>query len=214
MVKQLEEASAAQVSPPDAAPQATQVAVATTTEDEIKRLSAKHAEAIYNGDTEAAAIIQTDLLGKIAAQNNTPQAPPIDRDAFVNEALSRFEVSRIADQLESMYPQLDKASPQFDEAINKDVLEIYEGLTLRGDPPADALARAADMVLAARGIQSVANVRGVTDKVAAASEPGAITAEVGTSGSSDQVNMETLSADEWAALPEAARNKMLGIAAS
>lgn len=198
---------------------AQQVAATAATDEDmaatIQKLSQEHAAAIFEGETEKAARLQAELLTTVTkAAQQQPTTPEFSKDDVVTEALNRFEVNRIVEQLEDTYPQLDKDSDQFDPDLSQEIAEIYEGLTLRGEPPASALGRAADMVLAAKGItkiEEMANSRGLADKVAAAQTPESMSSSVGTTTNDSAINPEELSSDDWNALPESARNKLLGI---
>jgi len=196
-------------------------AVANTpppSEVDIKALSEQHADAILEGDSHKAAELQAQIIqAAITSAKSGTEAP--DTAAMVQQAVQQVELTRTAEELQNVYPQLDKDGDTFDAELNDKVFKFYEGLVLGGTPPAAALAEAADTVMAAAGVTTAgtpgATNRGISKKVdAAAATPPALTPAVGGTNTTTLPTLEdvsNMSAEEWDALPESTRQKLMGI---
>lgn len=187
---------------------------------ELEELSRKHAEAILNGDIDEAARLQAEIVRKSAAAAAPTEKGGIDSEQVVKQAVQQFQLQQTVSELEAAYPVLDPDSDKFDQDLSEKVIMFYEGLTLKGLPPAAALAEAAETVLAAAGLlkdsgQQSVSMRGVAERAnAAANTPPALTPSVGSAGSSSEPTLEDLqnmSAEEWEALPESTRRKLMGL---
>lgn len=173
------------------------------------------ATAQLEGDAKKLAALQVEMAS--AATPVAPKAVEFDREAMVASAVQQVELTSMVEKITVAYPALDPTAETFDKGVNEEVLQIYQGLVATGQAPAAALARSADLVMGARGVQpngspTQPNARGVDSRVAAANAPAALAAGgVGQSGTVDQGGEVPLNVDEWQALPEATRRKMLGM---
>jgi len=182
--------------------------------DELKRLAEEHAAAILEGDTAKAAELQAELISKAASLQSTPK---VDPNEVVSQAVTQMQLQQVVEQLETQYPVLDPNSKEFDQDLNERVYAFFQGLVSTGRPPVDALVEAAETVMAASGKSPNSPVarRGLTDRAqAAANTPPVLSPEVGSTGTPPDVTpeqLENMTTDEWAALPESTRKKLLGI---
>ena len=195
------------------------------TSDEIKAKMAEANEALIGGDTEKAAAIQAELFGAL-----TPQAPaevessaPVDLAAQVEE---RIEFKATVKELYARYPELDENHELFDEDLGAESVELQRSYMNRGFTMVEATRKAAEAVAKLndlddrqaektpaavpsrdKALQAAKTAEKVTKATKA---PPPLSGKTNGEGS-DKININELSDDEFMALPESVRNKMLGV---
>jgi outer membrane murein-binding lipoprotein Lpp len=126
----------------------------TGLEDQILRLDLEAEQLRLDGRAEDAARKQGEIR-KLERQIARIEAKA--EDATLNaEQLSNVAAERVrreialdsaVEQIESLYPQLNKDTEEFDEHVLDEVMDLYEGLMANGTAPAVALHRATRYVL-------------------------------------------------------------------
>ena len=186
---------------------------------DILALSKQRSEATLDGDLEKAAQIDKQIY----EASKQVAAEPIDMEALESRVEAKMELKATLTSVFEEYPQLDTDSDSFDEELNSEALVFQSAYLHQGYSPAEAVRRAANAairvvrpeLLAATEAPKVAakarktNVKGNVD-ASNAQPPKMTQGESGGKTSSEMVDINKLTDEEFDALPEATRARMRG----
>ena len=186
---------------------------------DVRALSKQRNEAVLDGDLDKAAEIDEQLH---AATQQTA-SEPIDMDALEARVEAKMELKSTLTSVFKEYPQLDTDSDVFDEDLNAEALVFQSAYLNQGYLPAEAVRRAANAairvvrpeLLTATEAPKVAakarktNVKGNVD-ASNAQPPKMNQGESGGKTSSEMIDINKLTDEEFDALPEATRARMRG----
>jgi|GEM_PF-5071022 len=196
------------------------------TSDEIRTKMAEANDALLAGDPERAAALQAELFSALAPQQTAPaeKAEPVDLAAQVE---ARLEFKAVVKDVYARFPELDENHEAFDEELALESVELQRSYMNRGYSMSEATQKAAEAVAKLNDLEdrraekTPAPATPSKDKVLqdaktkakvakAAKAPPPLSGKTKGEGS-DQVNINDLNEDEFMALPESVRNKLLGI---
>ena len=186
---------------------------------DILALSKQRNEATLDGDLDKAAQIDKQIY----EASKQVAAEPIDMEALESRVEAKMELKATLTSVFEEYPQLDTDSDSFDEELNSEALVFQSAYLHQGYSPAEAVRRAANAairvvrpeLLAATEAPKVAakarktNVKGNVD-ASNAQPPKMTQGESGGKTSSEMVDINKLTDEEFDALPEATRARMRG----
>lgn len=197
-------------------------------EQDIVSMEAKHAQLLLDGETEKAAL----LVGEIRRAERQIALTESSRMSVRAKEMAKEEIRFEAtiEQMESVYPVLDPKTEDYSQDLVDEVLMMKEGYEARGMAASAALKKAVGYVMRGTEAPKAADEpkglgakddKGGTRKAAqvaknvdtAARQP-AKTAGVGLdtdkTGSTFPEDAESMTQEEFAALPDSARAKMRG----
>ena len=139
----------------------------------------------------------------------------------VNQNQEQVDLQTKAAQLESIYPMLNQADPSFDQDKTNEVLELRDAYMTQGYLSADALQKSVDLLMQKPTVQEAQKVDPVQKEItqkkkiantnkkieAAEKQPPAMK---GQNRSDKKVDVNTLSTEEFAALPDETLRRMRG----
>jgi hypothetical protein len=186
---------------------------------DILALSKQRSEATLDGDLEKAAQIDKQIY----EASKQVAAEPIDMEALESRVEAKMELKATLTSVFEEYPQLDTDSDSFDEELNSEALVFQSAYLHQGYSPAEAVRRAANAairvvrpeLLTATEAPKVAakarktNVKGNVD-ASNAQPPKMNQGESGGKTSSEMIDINKLTDEEFDALPEATRARMRG----
>ena len=191
------------------------------TVEEVQAKMAQANEALIAGDTEKAAALQAELLVAMAPKPQAPQEAPQAGDpvALVEE---RLEFKSALKEIYERFPVLDENGEDFDPDLSEEAVDLQKLYMQRGYNLSEATKRAAEAVAKLHGIEDrrapsaqveatrkeqKAKVREKIDKATRAAPE-----LTGRSDKSNEVAFDVSSAsmEEFMALPEAVRDRLLG----
>lgn len=195
------------------------------TGEQIQAKMAEANEALIGGDTEKAAKLQAELFASLAPQPAAPveKAAAVDLAAEVEE---RLEFKAVVKSVYARFPELDENHELFNEELGSESVELQRSYMNRGFSMVEATQKAAEAVAklndledrtaekappAAASKDKLLQDAKTRDKVAKAVKAPPPMAGKTKGEGSDKVNINELSDDEFMALPESVRNKMLGM---
>lgn len=119
----------------------------TKLEDKVTSMEAEYNKALADGEIDKA----TKLMGQIRAAERQIGDSRGEMRSQVAEARAyeRVRYDNTVDRLEAAFPQLVEGNDDYDDEATKEVLELRDAYQLKGYAPADALQKAAKMVLGA-----------------------------------------------------------------
>lgn len=181
------------------------------------------AEKVLDGDTDAFATVLTDLLNKQAGNSKESQEVMLEQatqNAIAQIQAQNFNTERTnaAESWVAKFPSLDIANK---EALNQDALDeaimlsgMYED---KGYRPQVAMDRAVKAVVASYELKQDPNTMDkpapVTPRPKRAAkkvvQPAGIGTNTGIDKSSNKVDFDSISQDDWDALPDSVRDKYL-----
>jgi hypothetical protein len=136
---------------------------------ELAALEERYEQLIFDGEQEAAKEVRRkiqELRDKYVETRVRAQL-----DSVRNVVLDDVRFNALVAQLEAQYPQLNAASPEYDEELTKEVATLTLGLTQAGMSRYDALQKAVKYVLRSSGeAVGEARTRQARDKAAKANK--------------------------------------------
>lgn len=196
--------------------------------EEIKAKMAEANEALVAGDTAKAAELQAELMAAIAhkPEAQAPQAPgEVDLAAQVEE---RIEFKATLKEVYSRFPELDENGEAFDEELAAESVDLQRSYMARGYTLAEATRKAAEAVAKLHDLEdrtappaaAVPDARREAAKTEQAAKSRAKIEKAtraapplgGRSDKGDEVTFDirTASVEEFMALPESVRERLLG----
>ena len=188
----------------------------------------KYQELLLDGESKKASElrleINTNLMKSIAWDLQLQTNESIDQKISQTTELSLLQQK--ADELANMYPELNENSTKLDQALLDEVIEMRDAYIGRGYEPVDALEKSVNYVAKFNGLGTeVASTMGTQapeDEVAkkraevsrkldaAQSQPPEMAGESSASRGETNINIETLTDEEFAALPESTLARLRG----
>jgi chemotaxis protein histidine kinase CheA len=209
------------------AAQAEAAAPKPISSEEIRAKMAEANEALVAGDTAKAAELQAELMAAIAhkPEAQAPQAPgEVDLAAQVEE---RIEFKSTLREIQERFPELDENGDSFDQELSEEAVELQQSYMRRGYTLPEATRKAAEAVAKLHDLEDrrappavetnarreaakteqAAKSRAKIEKATRAAPPLG-----GGSDKGDEVTFDirTASIDEFMALPESVRERLLG----
>ncbi len=204
---------------------------ASTMSDE--QLQAKMTEAnaaLIDGDTEKAAKLQSEVFKAMRSgqEASGEPAPQVDATKIAADVRDQMLFEQTLTDIGTRYPALDENHASFDEAMSEEAVSFQQMYFGRGYTRAEATAKAAEAVAKIHGLADTATpAPAPTTKAAmakasqAAARKGKVAAAKkappalgGSSGanadSADSVDIDALSVEDWSALPDSVRSRLLG----
>lgn len=192
--------------------------------DDIKAKMVEANEALIAGDTEKASALQAEVMAALAArpeQQVKEPAAPADLAAEVEE---RLEFKATVKEVYGRFPELDENSELFNEELGTESVELQRSYLNRGYTLAEATRKAAEAVAKlydlddrtaeksapkappAKKIQQAKT----QEKIAKAQKAPPVLGGKTKGDGAESVDINSLSEDEFMALPDSVRNKLLG----
>ena len=205
----------------------------TLSEEQIQAKMTEANAALLEGDTEKAAKLQGEVFGALrqgtqAVEQSTGQQ--VDPNKIAADVRDQMTFEQTLERLYSEYPALDENSDKFDEAISQEAVELQSFYYQQGYTRAEATERAVTAVSRLHGLESTvaqaeapkankqadmakrAQTQAKKEKLSKAQK--APPSNIGSGGhnesSSDHMDVESLTVEDWAALPDSVRARLLG----
>jgi len=186
-------------------------------------------EAILDGDTDKANSIRNEI--RSAEREQTMFEVQQKMGQTVQQSQELINLQAAAKELEVAYPILDENSQEFNEDIQKEVIELRDAFVVQGYEAADALRKAANYTLAAQAPETLSpsepevktenkKVTAITEKKkratvkkkldAAEAQPPELQGEGNAERGEATIDVNNLSEDEFNALPEETLRRLRG----
>lgn len=183
---------------------------------------------LLDGETNKAAALRAEIRQAERAQIEFEMSNKMQQNFTQNQQMSALQ--QAATELETNFPVFDRSSADYNEAYTQEVIDLRDAFITKGDNPVAALTKAAKYVLreydlidnspsladtpqpTKRQTDEVAKKRAeVAKKLKAAdAQPPAMPGEGSTSRGEQPFNVNSLSEDEFNALPEATLRRLRG----
>lgn len=205
----------------------------TLSEEQIQQKMTEANAALLEGDTEKAAKLQSEVFGALrqgsqAVEQETGQQ--IDPNKIAADVRDQMTFEQTLEKLYTDFPMLDENSDSFDEAISHEAVELQSFYFQQGYTRAEATERAAMAVARIHGLESSTQAQApapVSKKADMAKRaqqeakrskvekarkaPPAATSSAGQSEeSANHLDVESLTVEDWSALPDSVRSRLLG----
>lgn len=142
----------------------------TRAEDDLLKLEKDYARALTDGETDKAAELMTKI--RRTERGIIETKAELATQAAEARAYERVRYDTTLERLEAAYPQINEDHEDFDKVVAAEVLELKQAYQLKGYSPADALKKAAKVMLGAATTRQTAavdsEVRVAKEDVAAA----------------------------------------------
>lgn len=203
----------------------------TLTDEQIQtKMSAANA-ALLEGNTDEAARLQGEVFGALRQGSQVEEqaaGEQVDPNKIAADVRDQMVFETTLERLYNEYPALNENSDQFDEAVSQEAVELQAFYFQQGYTRAESTERAVAAVSRIHGLQSPeADAPVVNKKVEMAkraqteSKRGKVEkarkappATGGSSGrsedSADHTNVDDLTVEDWSALPDSVRARLLG----
>lgn len=205
----------------------------TLSDEEIQaKMSAANA-ALLEGNTDEAARLQGEVFGALRQGSQDAEQPAseqVDPNKIAADVRDQMQFESTLERLYNEYPALNENSEQFDEAVSQEAVELQAFYFQQGYTRADSTERAVAAISRIHGLQTAEtqaappatnkkaemakraqteSKRGKVEK--ARSAPPATGGSSGRSeNSADHMDVEALSVEDWSALPDSVRARLLG----
>lgn len=185
---------------------------------DILELSERKSTALLDGDLKESARLEKQMLDSY----RQPVAEVIDMDALEARVEAKLELKSTLETVFTEFPQLDTDSDQFDEDLNSEAVVFQQAYINQGYSPAEAVRRAANAairvvrpeLLSPKEVKPTAKPRKTNIKgnieASNAQPPKMNQGESGGKSSSEMIDINKLTDEEFDALPEATRARMRG----
>lgn len=205
----------------------------TLSEEQIQQKMTEANAALLEGDTEKAAKLQGEVFGALrqgsqAVEQSTGQQ--IDPNRIAADVRDQMTFEQTLERIYEEYPALNENSDKFDEAISQEAVELQAFYFQQGYTRAEATERAATAVSRLHGLEAPASqaqapqvnkqadmakraqTQAKKEKLSKAQK--APPSNIGSGGhnesSADHMNVESLTVEDWSALPDSVRARLLG----
>lgn len=192
--------------------------------DELKAKMVEANEALVAGDTDKASALQAEVLAAMAQpQVERPDIPAaVDLAAQVEE---RLEFKTTLREVYDRFPELDENSEVFDEELGAESVELQRSYLNRGYSLAEATRKAGEAVAKLHDLQDrraeqpdakpapekKAQQAKTQEKIAKATKAPPVLGGKAKGEGDEKIDINSLSEDEFMALPESVRNRLLGV---
>jgi len=209
----------------------TQVQPQTVEEPEKYDFAAKeieYQELLLDGEAQKAAELRGEINNNLYknVMYNVQQNTTAYTQQAITENTERGNLQDVANQLAKKYPSLDENSDQHNPQALEEVLELRDAFIGKGYEPADALRKSVNYVVKVNDIaestSETVSKKAPQDEVAkkraevqrkleaAEAQPPELMGESGASKGEKNIDISTLSDEEFAALPEATLARLRG----
>ena len=188
----------------------------------------KYQEFLLDGESKKASElrleINTNLMKSMAWDLQLQTNQSIDEK--INQTTELSLLQQKADELSGMYPELNENSTKLDQALLDEVIEMRDAYIGRGYEPVDALEKSVNYVAKFNGLgteaPSTMGTQAPQDEVAkkraevsrkldaAQAQPPEMAGESSASRGETNVNLATLTDEEFSALPESTLARLRG----
>lgn len=191
--------------------------------DEIKAKMVEANEALVAGDTDKAAALQAEVMAALAPRTEPKvEAPePVDLAAQVEE---RLEFKNTVKEVYSRFPELDENSELFDEELGAESVALQRSYLDRGYSLSEATRKAAEAVAKLYDLEDRAAEKPAPkpapekkvqqaktqEKIAKAQKAPPVLGGRAKGDGDEAIDINALSEDEFMALPQSVRDKLLG----
>jgi hypothetical protein len=180
---------------------------------------------LLDGETTKAAQLRQEIRQAERAQLEFEMSQKMQENMTQNQQMSALQ--QAAAELENNFPVFDRNSPDFNEEYTQEVIDLRDAFITKGENAVAALTKAAKYVLREydlvdntpslaekpkRAVDEVAKKRAEVAKKlkAAESQPPEMAGEGSTSRGERPFDVNSLSEDEFNALPEATLRRLRG----
>ena len=187
----------------------------------------KYMEAVLDGETQKANKIRSEIRAAEKAQIEWEMEQKMGQT--VQQSAQATALQQAAAEMEANFPVFDQNSDQFNEEYTNEVVELRDAFIIKGYDPVDALGKAVNFVVKDRGLddktpdesalaapqqkveQTAKKKATVAKKLKAAeSQPPELEGEGSSSRGENVVDFNSMSEDEFNALPEATLRRLRG----
>jgi len=207
--KQLEEATAVQI-PEEVVPNY-----------DFAQKEAEYQELVLNGESEKASELRTDIRN--AEKVQLMQEVRQEMGSTVQQNQDLMDLQTKAEQLMQEYPMLDENNADYNQELQSEVLELRDAFVSKGYVPADALTKATNYVMGPntpapapdvaenKQIKEAKQKAQVSKKLEASkAQPPTLQGEGVNAKKDIKLDLNTLSTEEFNALPEETLKRMRG----
>ena len=202
----------------------------TLTDEQLQERMAAANTALLEGDTEKASKLQSEVFSALRQNTQTTESAQVDPNKIASDVRDQLTFEQSLEKIYSDYPALNENSDSYDETLSAEAVAMQGMYFQQGYTRAEATQKAAEAVSKIHGLESTsapaeapattkkadmarksqaASKAGKVDKARKA--PPSTTGGQGDSGdSADSLDLDTLSVDDWSALPNSVRSKLLG----
>ena len=208
----------------------------TMSDEQIQeKMNAANA-ALIEGNTEDAAKLQSEVFTALRegskAVEQTGGGEPVDVNKVAADVRDQMAFEQSLEKIHADYPVLDEGSDSFDETISQEAVELQAYYFQQGYTRSQATERAASIIGKMHGMDPTPEQPAAKapagnqkadmakksqqasrkQKVAKARKAPPETSGTTTQGadSADSVNLDTLSVEDWSALPDSVRSRLMG----
>ena len=181
----------------------------------------EYQELVLNGETEKAAELRADIRKAEKAQLMHEVKQEMGTTVQQNQDLMDLQTK--AEELMQAYPVLDENSANYDQELQGEVLELRDAFVAKGYVPVDALTKAANYVMGPntpapapdvaenKQIKEAKQKAQVSKKLEASkAQPPTLQGEGVNAKKETKLDLNTLSTEEFNALPEETLKRMRG----
>ena len=192
--------------------------------DELKAKMVEANEALVAGDTERASALQAEVLAAMAQPQVERAEPPAAAD-LAAQVEERIEFKATLRDVYDRFPELDENSELFDEELGAESVELQRSYLNRGYSLAEATRKAGEAVAKLYDLQdrraeqpspTPAPAKKVQqaktqEKIAKATKAPPVLDGRAKGEGDEKIDINSISDDEFMALPESVRNRLLGV---
>lgn len=192
--------------------------------DELKAKMVEANEALVAGDTERASALQAEVLAAMAQPQVERAEPPAAAD-LAAQVEERIEFKATLRDVYDRFPELDENSELFDEELGAESVELQRSYLNRGYSLAEATRKAGEAVAKLYDLQDrraeqpsptlppvkKAQQAKTQEKIAKATKAPPVLDGRAKGEGDEKIDINSISDDEFMALPESVRNRLLGV---
>lgn len=182
---------------------------------------------VLDGETEKAVGLRREIRKAERSQLEYEMRQEMSQTVQQDRQATALQIAATA--MEQAYPEFDSRSEQFDEAMTSDVVELRDAFIMKGYDPVGALEKAVryvvkdnDLVESGQSAPSLAGAKPKVDELAkkraqvsrklraAEAQPPELPGESSSSHGEKGLDLNSLSEEEFDALPEATLRRLRG----
>lgn len=207
----------------------------TLSDEQLQQKMLDANQALIDGDTEKASKLQAEVFGAIrqgqASVDAEASGQTVDPNKIAADVRDQMEFEQTLSRVTQEYPFFDEKSEQFDEALSEEAVNFQRMYYQQGYTRAEATEKAASAVAKIYGVAPAnaetaqepqtskkasmakkAQTAATRKKVQAAKKaPPSMGGNPGANDdSADSVDIESITVEDWAALPDSVRARLLG----
>jgi hypothetical protein len=203
----------------------------TLSEEQIQQKMTAANTALLEGNTEEASRLQSEVFTALrqSPQDEPAQGQQVDPNKIAADVRDQMTFDQTLEKVYQDYPALDENSDQFDESVSQEAVDLQAFYFQQGYTRAEATERAVTAVSKLHGLPSAnqpaqapaqskkadmakqAQQQAKRDKVSKAKKAPPETGGAGRGeNSADSVDVESLTVEDWSALPDSVRARLMG----